>query len=213
MDMCPFDTLASSTAKVSPFCRLFTEEEWHQYDYYQSLGKYYGYGNGNPLGPTLGVGFVNELIARLTERPVNDRTNTNRTLDSDPITFPLDRKVYADFSHDNDMSAIFAALGLYNKTEPLSNTTLQGTDVTNGFSAAWTVPFAARMYVEKLSCEGEEEEFVRITVNDRVMPMEFCHADKFGRCRLSDFVESQSFSRGGGHWDKCFAEADASAHE
>ncbi|PSN74537.1 phosphoglycerate mutase-like protein [Corynespora cassiicola Philippines] len=205
MDMCPFDTLASPTAAVSPFCHLFTVDEWHQYDYYNSLGKYYGYGNGNPLGPTQGVGYVNELLARLTETPVQDDTNTNRTLDSDPATFPLNRKVYADFSHDNDMSGIYAALGLYNATKPLSNTTIEGTDVTNGFSAAWTVPFAARMYVEKLTCGGEKDEFVRIIVNDRVMPLEFCGADKDGKCTLTRFVNSQSFSRSGGQWDQCFS--------
>ncbi|KAF2646965.1 phosphoglycerate mutase-like protein, partial [Lophiostoma macrostomum CBS 122681] len=152
MDLCPFNTIGSPGARVSDFCYLFSVDEWHQYDYYESLGKYYGYGNGNPLGPTQGVGYVNELLARLTETPVDDHTNSNRTLDSDPATFPLHRKVYADFSHDNDMTAIFAALGLYNSTKPLSNTTLEGTDETSGYSAAWTVPFAARMYVEKLSC-------------------------------------------------------------
>ncbi|KAF2642057.1 acid phosphatase [Massarina eburnea CBS 473.64] len=203
MDMCSFDTLASPTATVSDFCYLFTEDEWHQYDYYETLGKYYGHGNGNPLGPTQGVGYVNELIARLTEQPVNDHTNTNSTLDSDPATFPLDRKAYADFSHDNDMSSIFSALGLYNTTEPLSNSTVQGTDETNGFSASWTVPFAARMYVEKLACGGEED-FVRIIVNDRVIPLEFCGGDEDGKCTLSKFVESQSFARGGGHWDQCY---------
>ncbi|KAH7128473.1 histidine phosphatase superfamily [Dendryphion nanum] len=204
MDMCPFDTLTSPTAKVSDFCHLFTVDEWHQYDYYQSLGKWYGYGAGNPLGPTQGVGYVNELLARLTEKPVEDHTNTNRTLDSDPKTFPVDRKVYADFSHDNDMSAIFAALGLYNNTKPLSNSTVEGTDKTNGFSAAWTVPFAARMYVEKLACEDDNEEFVRVIINDRVMPLEFCDADEDHKCKLSGFVDSQSFARSGGHWDQCF---------
>ncbi|PVH95858.1 acid phosphatase [Periconia macrospinosa] len=205
MDMCPFDTLSSPTAAVSKFCHIFTEDEWHQYDYYETLGKYYGYGNGNPLGPTQGVGYVNELLARLTEKPVDDHTNTNSTLDSDPSTFPLDRKAYADFSHDNDMSAIFAALGLYNSTKPLSNSTIEGTDETHGFSAAWTVPFAARMYVEKLQCKGEKEEFVRVIMNDRVAPLEFCGGDEHGRCTLSKFVESQSFARSGGHWDQCFA--------
>lgn len=206
MDMCPFDTLSSPTAKVSDFCHLFTVDEWHQYDYYESLGKYYGYGNGNPLGPTQGVGYVNELLARLTETPVVDETNTNRTLDSDPATFPLDRKVYADFSHDNDMTAIFAALGIYNTTKPLSNISVETTKQTNGYSAAWTVPFAARMYVEKLSCKHEKEEYVRIIVNDRVRPLEFCGGDKHGRCKLSKFVKSQSFARSGGHWDQCFVD-------
>lgn len=204
MDMCPYDTVAHPLAKVSPFCGLFTTEEWHQYDYYQTLNKYYGYGVGNPMGATQGVGYVNELLARLQNKPVEDNTNTNRTLDSDPATFPLDRKVYADFSHDNDISSVFAALGLFNQTKPLSKTNVESTEETHGFSAAWTVPFSARMYVEKLQCSGAKEEFVRIILNDRVHPLEFCDADKHGRCTLSKFVESQSFATSGGLWEKCY---------
>lgn len=204
MDMCPFDTLAHPSARVSEFCGLFTEKEWHAYDYYQTLGKYYGYSVGNPLAATQGVGYVNELLARLTDKPVDDHTNTNSTLNSDPESFPLDRKVYADFSHDNDISGVLAALGLYNATKPLSNTTIESTKDTHGYSAAWTVPFASRLYVEKLQCKHEEEEFVRIIVNDRVHPLNFCDADKHGRCKLSKFVDSQGFARSGGDWDRCF---------
>lgn len=204
MDMCPFDTLAHPSAQLSEFCKLFTDKEWREYDYFQTLGKYYGYSVGNPLGPTQGVGYVNELLARLTKKPVEDNTNTNRTLDSDPKTFPLDRKVYADFSHDNDISGVLAALGLYNKTKTLSNTTIEDTKQTHGYSAAWTVPFAARLYVEKLQCKGEKEESVRVIVNDRVQPLEFCDGDRFGRCTLSKFVESQNFARSGGLWERCY---------
>jgi hypothetical protein len=103
MDLCPFNTVASPTGAVlSPFCALFSVAEWHQYDYYQSLGKYYGFGNGNALGPTQGVGFTNELIARMTNRPVVDHTTVNQTLDSSNATFPLGSRhaLYADFSHD-----------------------------------------------------------------------------------------------------------------
>ncbi|MCJ1391533.1 hypothetical protein MMC18_004397 [Xylographa bjoerkii] len=100
MDLCPFETVANSKGKISQFCFLFTEEEWHQFDYYQSLGKYYGFGNGNPLGPTQGVGFANELIARMTGKPVDDHTTVNHTLDDSEDTFPLNRQFYADFSHD-----------------------------------------------------------------------------------------------------------------
>lgn len=202
MDMCPYDTLASPDATISKFCHVFTENEWHAYDYYQTLGKFYGYGAGNPLSATQGVGYVNELLARLIEKPVDDHTNTNSTLDSDSATFPLDNKVYADFSHDNDMSGIFAALGLYNGTK-LSNTTMEST-LQTGYSAAWTVPFAARLYVEKLQCKHDKQEFVRIIVNDRVHPLDFCGGDKHGRCELSRFVESQGFARSGGDWDRCY---------
>jgi hypothetical protein len=206
MDMCPFNTVASKFGTPSPFCNLFREEEWHQYDYYQSLGKYYGYSWGNPLGPTQGVGFTNELIARLVNSPVQDHTNTNSTLDSSPETFPITKniKLYADFSHDNDITPILAALGLYNSTEPLSKTHLQTEVKTNGYSASWTVPFSSRAYFEKMKCEGVDEEFVRVLVNDRVIPLEFCGGDLLGRCALGKFVEGLSFARSGGHWDKCF---------
>lgn len=207
LDLCPFTTVASDNGTVSPFCDLFTEAEFHQYGYYETLDKYYGYSYGNPLGPTQGVGYANELIARLTKQPVQDNTSTNHTLDSDPATFPLGLPLYADFSHDNDMTAIFSALGLYNGTGPLSNTTLTEAEQANGYSAAWTVPFAARAYFEKLSCADNlfSEEYVRVIINDRVLPLSQCGGDRLGRCTLSKFVDSLGFAKSGGNWDQCFS--------
>jgi Histidine phosphatase superfamily (branch 2) len=206
MDLCPFNTVASPTGQVSPFCALFTEKEWKEYDYYETLGKYYGYGQGNPLGPTQGVGFTNELIARLTSKPVVDETSSNHTLDDNKATFPIGHQfpLYADFSHDNDMTAMFNALGLYNSTPTLSQTQIMGTDQTNGYSAAWSVSFAARAYFEKMICLGQPEELIRVIVNDRVIPLPTCDSDKYGRCKLSKFVSSLSFAKGNGHWDQCF---------
>jgi len=205
MDMCPFETVATPLGTPSAFCHLFNDEDWLDYDYYQTLGKYYGYANGNPLGATQGIGYVNELIARMTNTPVNDHTNTNSTLDDSEKTFPIGQtSLYADFSHDNDISGILAALGLYDATKPPSKEKRQSPEELGGYSAAWTVPFAARAYFEKMSCEGQSEELVRVLVNDRVMPLETCGGDKLGRCTLSKFVESLSFARSGGNWDKCF---------
>ncbi|KAF2758706.1 acid phosphatase [Pseudovirgaria hyperparasitica] len=203
MDLCPFETVADPQGSPSAFCNLFTENEFHQYDYYETLDKWYGYGNGNPLGPTQGVGYANELIARLTRRPVVDHTTTNSTLDNNDATFPLNRTLYADFSHDNDLAGVYAALGLYNSTTQLSNSTLQGTDKTNGYSASWAVPFGARAYFEKMQCAGQKSELVRIVVNDRVIPLKTCNADIFGRCTLDNFVNSLSFATSGGRWNEC----------
>ncbi|KAH6661214.1 histidine phosphatase superfamily [Truncatella angustata] len=204
MDLCPFNTVANAAGNISEWCSLFTTEEWQQYDYYETLDKYYGYSYGNPLGPTQGVGFTNELVARLTNTSVRDHTSTNSTLDSNPETFPLGLTLYADFSHDNDMTTIYSALGLYNTTTPLSNVTLETAAETNGYSSSWTVPFAARMYVEKMTCDGVDEELVRVLVNDRVIPLSTCDADDLGRCGLNAFVSSLSFAQSGGFWDQCF---------
>ena len=204
MDLCPFNTVASPKGEISKFCSLFTVEEWHEYNYYETLGKWYGYSYGNPLGPAQGIGFANELIARMTDQPVNDVASINSTLDDDPATFPLRRKLYADFSHDNDMTAIFAALGLYNGTANLANTTVIEAEEANGYSAAWTVPFAARAYFEKMRCHGHGEELVRVIINDRVLPLGQCDGDSLGRCTLSAFIDSLGFASSGGNWDQCF---------
>jgi len=208
MELCPFNTVASHpgdghSISISPFCSLFSQDEWASYDYYQSLSKWYGFGPGNPLGPTQGVGWVNELLARLTRQPVADGTSSNHTLDSDERTFPLGKALYADFSHDNDMTGILGALGLYDGVV-LPNETRTAAGEVGGYSASWTVPFAGRIYVEKMQCSDEKEELVRVLVNDRVVPVRGCEPDGLGRCRLGKFVEGMEFARGGGRWDLCW---------
>ncbi|KAJ9427316.1 histidine phosphatase superfamily [Fusarium oxysporum] len=146
MDLCPFNIVNTPDGVgQSRFCDLFSIEDWRSYDYYMTLGKYYEYGNGNAMGPTQGVGYVNELVSRLTRKPVDDRTTTNRTLDGNPETFPLDRALYADFSHDNTMVSIFSAMGLYNSTSKLPKHHIVPAIRAHGYSSAWVVPFAARI--------------------------------------------------------------------
>lgn len=213
MDQCPFNTIANVNGTLSQFCSLFNETEWGYYDYYRSLSKFYADLQGNALGPTQGVGYAAELLARMTEKrsyvtSANSYTSINHTLDDYQTTFPLGSGVqyplYADFSHDDDLSSIFAALGLYNATALLSNTTEESTTQTNGYSAGWTVPFGARAYFEKMVCAGETEELVRVVINDRVVPLQSCDADDLGRCTLSKFVASQTFVTDGGLWGQCF---------
>ncbi|KAJ5964310.1 uncharacterized protein N7479_004186 [Penicillium vulpinum] len=207
MDLCPFETVALTEdgSELSPFCDLFTSAEWSQYDYLQTLSKYYGYGSGNSLGATQGVGFVNELIARLTKTPVVDSTSTNTTLDAPgAATFPLNYSMYADFTHDNGMLPIYTALGLYNGTKPLPLDHIQSASDADGLTTGWTVSFAARAYIEMMQCGRDPEPLVRAIVNDRVVPLHGCNADKLGRCRRRDFIKGLSYARAGGDWDKCY---------
>ncbi|EPS35902.1 hypothetical protein H072_10637 [Dactylellina haptotyla CBS 200.50] len=202
MSLCPYYTVVEPTGDPLPkFCDIFSDEEFKNYNYYLTLGKYYGYGPGNPLGPAQGIGFVNELIARLTGSTVNDSTSTNTTLDGNPATFPLGRKLYADFSHDNSMVSVFSALNLFEGTHDLSK---DHSGHGHKFNVAELVPFASRMYVEKLKCEGEKEELVRILINDRVMELKGCDEKKYGACSIGDFVEMLKWARNGGNWNECW---------
>ena len=165
---------------------------------------------GQRLGPVQGVGYINELLARLTGKPVEDHTQTNRTLDGSPRTFPLNRTIYADFSHDNLMVAVFSAMGLFKQPSHLDPTT---PDPSRTWIASQLVPFSTRLVVERIQCQSErssanaeQETLIRILVNDAPQPLEFCGGDSRGLCRLQDFVESQSFSRndGQGDFEECF---------
>ncbi|KAJ3506030.1 hypothetical protein NLJ89_g7102 [Agrocybe chaxingu] len=213
MPLCAFDSIVREAP--SPFCDLFTPAEFAQYEYYGDLDKYYGTGYGQELGPVQGVGYINELLARLTETPVQDETQTNRTLDADPATFPPDRTIYADFSHDNQMVAIYAAIGLFPQPQPLDPTM---PDPERTWVTSRLTPFSGRMVTERLTCKKlhgsagvkggkTPASYVRILVNDALQPLEFCGARGDGLCELGAFVTGQAYARnnGEGDFEKCFS--------
>ena len=155
------------------------------------------------------MGYVNELLARLTNKSVRDHTQTNRTLDASPETFPLNRTFYADFSHDNEMLTIYSALGLFQQyllpdrmLDPMKPSMLRT------WIVSLMVPFSGRMVVEKVKCAKSvsgSDEYVRIFVNDVLQPLEFCRGIG-GLCTLEAFVESQGYARNNGEGDfgKCY---------
>lgn len=203
ISMCAFHTVAHDT--LSPFCSLFSQQEFQAFDYSGDLDKYYGTAYGQPLGPVQGVGYINELIARLTNSPVVDETQTNTTLTGSPKTFPLDRNIYADFSHDNQMVAIYAAMGLFRPDVPLSTAGPTAAKDKRVWVTGKIVPFAGRMVVERLQCGKKRDKAVRILINDAVQPLGFC-GDGTGICELGAFIKSQVYARnnGDGDWPKCF---------
>jgi hypothetical protein len=55
---------------------------------------------GSPIGQALGLGWVSELVARLTHTPIEvHNTTTNATM-HDSIRFPLDQSIYVDSTHE-----------------------------------------------------------------------------------------------------------------
>ncbi|RXW11799.1 hypothetical protein EST38_g14057, partial [Candolleomyces aberdarensis] len=225
VSLCAFESVALE--KLSPWCSLFTHQEFEQFGYWSDLEKYYNRGYGQPLGPVQGVGYINELLARLTGLPVRDNTQTNHTLTSSPITFPLDRTIYADFSHDNLMIAMYSAMGLFKQASGHLDPRKPNPERT--WVASLLTPFSARMVVERMTCRGlpkrlddatdaepsefetssrfiKKDTFVRVLVNNAVQPLEFCGGNEHGLCTLPAFVESQAYARndGNGDFEKCY---------
>ncbi|EIW76440.1 phosphoglycerate mutase-like protein [Coniophora puteana RWD-64-598 SS2] len=104
----------------SPLCALFSpsfesddeSNEWASYARAADIEKWFDVGPGNKLGPVQGVGYIAELLARLTDKPVEDGTSTDAGL-----YFPLGRRMYVDFSHEGAMNAVYAAMGLFYDAE------------------------------------------------------------------------------------------------
>ncbi|TFY68545.1 hypothetical protein EVJ58_g941 [Rhodofomes roseus] len=210
IELCPFVTVANS--ERSEWCDLFSSlDAFPGFEYYGDLDKYYGTGWGQgDLGPAQGIGYTNELLARLTNTAVNDSTSTDTTLDSNPATFPLNRTFYADFTHDDLLIAVYSAMGLF--PTPALNYSSPDDQETSAWRVSEMTPFAARMVVERMSCSDEsgsgDGEYVRVLVNQAVQPMPSCGSDDNDLCALDAFVESQAFARNigmlprytGQHW-------------
>ncbi|CAD6565967.1 MAG: hypothetical protein CYPHOPRED_000117 [Cyphobasidiales sp. Tagirdzhanova-0007] len=198
-ELCAFESVALE--RMSRFCKLFRIEEVRHYEYYQDLEKYYNRGYGNPLGPTQGVGYVNELLSRLTGQAVRDTTQTNTTLDSDPETFPLDKGIYADFTHDNTIAAIVSAIGLFRESS--GHLPSEQYASNRSWHFGHIAPFSGRIVFERLRCDGVPS--IRILVNDAVKQLDICGADQQGVCSLEAFVHSQKYAREDGQrdWLEC----------
>lgn len=118
--LCPWETVAFG---YSPFCRLFTFDEWKGFEYSYDLQI-----NGNnffqsPTARALGIGYVEEVRARLENHLLSTRnTQANITLDNMNSTFPLNQTLYFDFSHISTIYGVLAAFGLvqFNQFLPTS---------------------------------------------------------------------------------------------
>ena len=62
---------------------------------------WYGSSFGSPVARVQGIGYVQELVARLTHTPIAiHNSSTNATLNNNEATFPLDHALYVDATHE-----------------------------------------------------------------------------------------------------------------
>lgn len=108
----------------SNFCGLFTEDEWAGFELTLDTEYYYDYTWGNPTGRAQGIGYLQELLARLQNQYIDSSdSSVNSTLDNNEDTFPLGREFYADFTHDDIIVSLLTAMSMdYFKDAPDVNT-------------------------------------------------------------------------------------------
>ncbi|KAJ6587368.1 histidine phosphatase superfamily [Mycena sp. CBHHK59/15] len=188
--LCSYETVALG---YSVFCGLFTEEEWEGFSYLFNLEFWYGFGPGTPYASAMGIGWVQELVSRLTETRITKfDTSVNGTVVSSNVTFPFRQPIYVDATHDTVVSAIVTAL---NFTSLAANGPLptDSIPVQQTYFASKISPFAANLVGQVLSCSATQDEptHIRWVLNDAVVPLtgiKGCKESNDGLCELPDFI-------------------------
>lgn len=106
---------AYETAHIgdSAFCGLFTQEEWEGFELTLDTEYYFDYSWANPTGRAQGIGYLQELLARLQGQLITvSESSVNYTIDNNEETFPLNQAFYADFSHDDILISVLTAMSV-----------------------------------------------------------------------------------------------------
>ncbi|KAH9847991.1 phosphoglycerate mutase-like protein [Lenzites betulinus] len=186
--LCAYETVALGYSK---FCELFTEEEWKGFDYAVDLYFWYNSAFGSPVARGLGIGYVQELLARLTHTPIpSHNSSTNSTLDDNPATFPLDQSLYVDATHEVVVLNVITALNLtaFAADGPLPTDHIPP---HHAFKTSHLAPFATNVQFQLLACASTPAPQIRIIINDGVVPLtglRGCPATGDGTCALPTFV-------------------------
>ena len=205
----------------SDFCTQFTQDEWAGFEQTLDMLYYYDYSYGNPTGRAQGIGYVQELIARLTNQYITaSNSSVNSTITNNPADFPLGRPFYADFSHDDILISVMTALSIdYFREAPKLNEVPPNPN--RHFILSHLTPFGARLVTEVIGCSSPSpspvashrtqyypsqygynaanasSKFVRMRLNNGILPLNTirgggCGNRTDGLCALSGFLASQT---------------------
>ncbi|KAF8191057.1 histidine phosphatase superfamily [Mycena galopus ATCC 62051] len=207
---CAYETVALG---YSAFCDLFTEEEWKGYEYSVDISFWYDNGPGNPAVAAEGIGWVQELVSRLTQTRITEFASTvNGTIVSSNVTFPLSQPMFVDATHDTVISAIVVAM---NFTSLAATGPLPGTHIppNRSYIVNQISPFGSNLVGQVLSCPSSSSSsslppqptatsptnattqpptHIRWILNDAVVPLTGiagCGKSDEGLCEFDTFVK------------------------
>ena len=205
---------------MSDFCNLFTEEEWMGFEQTLDIEYQNDYGFGNPSGRAQGLGYLQELLARLTDQYItSSNSSVNTTVTNNPKDFPLGQPFYADFSHDDILVSTLTAMSM-DYFHELPDLNAYPPDPDRHFILSRMTPFGARLITEVIGCSDENptaqhdhrtyyyptqygydasnapHKFIRMRLNNGILPLDTirggsCAGRTDGMCAIEDFLASQ----------------------
>ncbi|KAI9754503.1 MAG: hypothetical protein M4579_004673 [Chaenotheca gracillima] len=194
-EMCGFETLVRG---LSPWCDVFTHADWENFEYARDVIHYYRAGPGNLYGPTMGWLWLNATANLLSEGS-----------SAGPLFF--------SFVHDGDIIPMLAALDIFpspaSPSSPHGDRKPQRLDLpvthvpaNRTWRTSQVTPMGGRIIFERLACSSQSpadlaystsnmeeilppSSFVRININDGIVPLPNCKSGPGSSCPLSQFLQ------------------------
>ncbi|KAK9455928.1 acid phosphatase [Dipodascopsis uninucleata] len=158
--------------KDSPWIDVFTLDEWYAYGYTQDLDYYYCAGPGMSNGVPIGAVFANATSVLLREGPKKSGS------------------MFWNFCHDTNITPVLAALGIAVPSEPLP---MYNPPIPHVYRSGDLVPMGGRLIIERLSCKAttsyDAGSYIRIVVNEAVIPYAKCQDGPGYSCPLSKYLD------------------------
>ncbi|KAJ0307233.1 hypothetical protein Brms1b_010072 [Colletotrichum noveboracense] len=196
------------TGRLSPWCDIFSDEEFLQYEYFQDLRYYYGVGPGTDIPSKMMTPYLNALMALFGEGPCV----TGKRTDGSTFTLP---KLIVSFLNDGQLNELVTASGVMDSQAPLSPT--EKDDDRAWVSSRYTT-MRGTIAFERLNCAvsgngtygnathtsppvkrcsnstapsppsgSHNATYVRIRLNDAVYPLPSCKNGPGSSCLLEDY--------------------------
>lgn len=153
MEMCGFEILARG---VSPWCDVFTHQEWLEFEYARDLLHFYRAGPGNMYAAAMGFLWLNATKDLMTNESSND--------------------VYFSFVHDGDIVPVLAALGIFDEASSPTNLPSDHMKSDRHWRTSDVVPMGGRLIFERIGCgTGQggagKEHAIRLFINDGLVDL------------------------------------------
>ncbi|KAL4995567.1 histidine phosphatase superfamily [Aspergillus recurvatus] len=171
-EMCGFETLVRGS---SPWCDVFSREDWENFEYARDLVHYYRAGPGNPYAGAMGWLWLNATAGLLQQGP-----------GAGPLFF--------SFVHDGDIAPFIEALDIMEdpKYDPDLPTTYRADDRV--WRTSSVLPMGGRIILERMTCSStdrdrkfEGDTFIRVNINDKIVPLPYCKSGPGLSCPLGEF--------------------------
>ncbi|KAK9367749.1 histidine phosphatase superfamily [Lipomyces kononenkoae] len=187
-EMCGFEILATGNEE-SPWCGIFTQQEWEEFAYARDLLHYYRTGPGTPYSAVMGFLYLNATREVLELGP--EKAGKFASFSVYIYIYILLLIILFDSAHDGDLVPLVGTLDLFPEDQPLPSTHVP--DARN-WTLSSVVPMGGRVVFERVSCAskiGSPSIWVRILVNDGVVPIPGCESETIdgGLCPLDQFIK------------------------